>query len=435
MINRLHGLVLLACLFLFSGIQPVFAQGLPPTKIKLEGEIRPRAEYRHGYGTLANTHQEGAFYIQQRTRLNAGFKTTDIEIFLSFQDIRVWGSQPQLVANDGALTAIHQAWGILKLNPKWDLKIGRQEISLDDQRIFGAVNWAQQARSHDALLLRYQDSSFQAHLGLAYNQDGVRSNTTLYTVNNNYKTMQYLWLHKDWKKINLSLLILNNGIQVIPVIGNPSVNYNQTYGGRVGWESGKLAINGSGYYQGGVNSDTLSNRLNAYQASVDVTYKLTKKLSATGGFEALSGNSQASPGGENNAFNPFFGTNHKFNGYMDYFYVGNHNGSVGLNDGFLTATWKEKGAKKLKLMLTAHVFYANAPVVDLSNEAMEYYLGTELDFSVGMKLSKNSKLNFGYSHLLASDTMEQLKGGDRNEVQNWAWVMITLKPSYTFQTK
>ncbi|UTW63917.1 alginate export family protein [bacterium SCSIO 12741] len=435
MIRRIRDLVCVSSLILCGWMQPAFGQVTPPTEIKLEGEIRPRAEYRHGYGTLANTHQEGAFYVQQRTRLNAGIKMSDIEVYLSFQDIRVWGSQPQLVDNDGALTAIHQAWGIIKLHQKWDLKFGRQEISYDDERLFGAVNWAQQARSHDALLLRYQDSTFKAHLGLAYNQDGIRSNTTLYTTRNNYKTMQYLWLHKDWKNLNLSLLVLNNGVQVIPVIGNPSVNYAQTYGGRIGWKKGKLAVNGSGYYQGGVNGDTLSSTMNAYQASLDVTYKVTKKLSATGGYEMLSGNSQASANGENNAFNPYFGTNHKFNGYMDYFYVGNHIGSVGLNDGYLTAAWKEKGPKQLKLVLTGHVFYSNADVVDARSQAMDSYLGTELDFSVGLKLTKNSKLNFGYSHLFASDTMERLKGGDRNEVQNWAWAMITLKPSYTFKPK
>ena len=36
---------------------------------------------------------------------------------------------------------------------------------------------------------------------------------------------------------------------------------------------------------------------------------------------------------ENNSFTPFYGTNHKFNGHMDYFYVGNHIGNVGLREG------------------------------------------------------------------------------------------------------
>ncbi|MDZ7608893.1 MAG: hypothetical protein U5K79_25710 [Cyclobacteriaceae bacterium] len=29
------------------------------------------------------------------------------------------------------------------------------------------------------------------------------------------------------------------------------------------------------------------------------------------------------------SFNPLYGTNHKFYGYMDYFYVGNSHGQVG----------------------------------------------------------------------------------------------------------
>jgi hypothetical protein len=32
------------------------------------------------------------------------------------------------------------------------------------------------------------------------------------------------------------------------------------------------------------------------------------------------------------SFNSLYGTNHKFNGWVDYFYVGNHAESIGLVD-------------------------------------------------------------------------------------------------------
>ena len=36
------------------------------------------------------------------------------------------------------------------MNEKFAFKVGRQEINYDDARIFGNVDWAMQARSHDA---------------------------------------------------------------------------------------------------------------------------------------------------------------------------------------------------------------------------------------------------------------------------------------------
>ena len=76
-------------------------------QLTISGEIRPRSEYRHGYSTLADIDQDAAFFTDQKTRLNVDFKSKDVQVFLSLQDIRVWGDQTQLVRNDGQLTGIH----------------------------------------------------------------------------------------------------------------------------------------------------------------------------------------------------------------------------------------------------------------------------------------------------------------------------------------
>jgi hypothetical protein len=60
------------------------------------------------------------------------------------------------------------------------------------------------------------------------------------------------------------------------------------------------------------------------------------------GYEYLSGNSYNKTD-KVYAFEPFYGTNHKFNGFMDYFYVGNHINSVGLHDAWLKYGYKQKG--------------------------------------------------------------------------------------------
>lgn len=116
---------------------PTFAQ------FTLDGEIRPRFEYRNGFKNVLDSTQSPAAFVDQRTRLNFGYKTDGYIFKITVQDIRVWGSQPQTVGtaaqqnNSGAYIAVHEAWAEALLNEKWSLKFGRQEIVYDDHRIFG----------------------------------------------------------------------------------------------------------------------------------------------------------------------------------------------------------------------------------------------------------------------------------------------------------
>ena len=143
----------------------------------MSGEIRPRMEYRHGYKTLADSNQNHASFTDQRSRLNFNYKDEGYQVKVVLQDVRVWGSQPQLIGNygqlnpSGSFTGIHEAWGQAFLNENWSLKAGRQEMIYDDHRIFGSVGWAQQARSHDAVMIKYQKEGMKLDIAGAFNQD------------------------------------------------------------------------------------------------------------------------------------------------------------------------------------------------------------------------------------------------------------------------
>jgi hypothetical protein len=101
----------------------------------LSGQVRPRAEYRHGYKKLADEGQNPAFFIQQRTRLLSTYRTDQLRFGLTVQDIRTWGSVKQLNVSDDHLS-IHEAWGELVLNEHFSLKLGRQELAYDDRTIW-----------------------------------------------------------------------------------------------------------------------------------------------------------------------------------------------------------------------------------------------------------------------------------------------------------
>ena len=72
----------------------------------LDGEFRPRAEYRNGFGSLIADNAEPGFGISTRARLNAGFKTETYKVYLSLQDVFVWGEKKN--PQDSVVTALRK---------------------------------------------------------------------------------------------------------------------------------------------------------------------------------------------------------------------------------------------------------------------------------------------------------------------------------------
>ncbi|MDC1162473.1 alginate export family protein, partial [Tenacibaculum sp.] len=386
------------------------------SQLTIDAELRPRAEYRHGFKTLFPDNSDAAMFVSQRTRLNTLYKIEKLNFYISLQDVRVWGDVPQLNSADNNGLSLHQAWGEILLNSNFSLKLGRQEVIYDDSRIFGNVGWAQQARSHDMALMKYQKDNFRLNVGLAFNQSKENLTGTLLTTPKTYKAMQYAWFHKDWNNFSGSFLFLNNGMQT-----NNGLKYSQTIGTHIKYEKKDLQIAANFYYQFG--NDTDNRDLSAYLFGVEANYKTSSTTKIGLGVELQSGNKNGVPtNNENNAFTPFYGTNHKFNGFMDYFYVGNHGNNVGLLDIYAKAKFKLNA----KSGLTA--FIHNFSAAEEINSNVSKQLGTELDLVYGYKLTKEVGFKVGYSHMFPTDGMKALKGNFDN-TNNWAWAMVTIKPT------
>mgnify|MGYP003647915559 FL=1 len=447
--KKTYLIALIGCLAIGTQVQAQF---------QIDAELRTRGELYHGYKALASKNQEAGLSISQRSRLNFGYDSKWVGLYVSLQDVRIWGDAPQLTVGTGASTWLHQAYAVGKL-AKWaDIKLGRQEIILDDHRIFGDVGWTQQARSHDAAILRfYPDSKTKIWVGAAYNQTAANLVGTLYTTPRNYKAMQFLWANRSFGKVKASILFLNNGLQVnandsLAFLGTNGTSsmikyaekatyFSQTVGFRAGYDGAKFKAFGAFYYQLGNNGDfTIDStgtetsggfaftktKLNAMLARLDVEGKLGS-ITISGGYEYQSGNSQVNPSANDQAFNPFYGTNHKFNGYMDYFYVGNHAKSVGLHDAFLGVKYTHKG---FFIGATAHYFLAANDVEDPNNRgtALNASLGVELDITAGYKFNEEVSILAGYSNMFGTSAMEAIRGGNKDALSNWAFLMITFKP-------
>jgi hypothetical protein len=398
-----------------------FTTMLTAQTFDLSAEVRPRYENKHGYKTLINTDADGSNFVSQRTRLNFGYKNEKLRMKVTVQNVRVWGDVSTLSSNDNAYS-LHEAWAEAILSKKVTLKLGRQEIVYDDHRIFGSVGWAQQARSHDAFLFKYTpDAKNRLDIGFAMNADSQAGVDNLYSNAAGYKSFQYAWYHGNFDKFGLSFLLLNTGIEYLDS-GDQTIDFMQTIGPRFTYKTGKLNANAAAYFQTG---KSVNNDVSASYFAGNIGYKVSDNFKIGAGMEYLSGKDQDDADSDIKSFAPLFGTNHKFNGWMDYFYVGNHANSVGLTDISATFAYSKN---KFSLKLIPHFFSAANSVFDGSDK-MSNNLGTEIDLTMGYKISKDIKLNVGYSKMFASDTMEILKGGDKSENNSWAWIMFTFKPN------
>ncbi|MBL4746553.1 MAG: alginate export family protein [Flavobacteriaceae bacterium] len=388
-------------------------------QLTISGELRPRAEYQNDAKTLNATATDAALFVSQRTRINTQFTNEAYTFYVSMQDVRTWGDVKQLADNGNSLS-LHQAWGQVKFAPNFSVKVGRQEIILDDSRIFGNVGWAQQGRSHDALIFKLGNDSYKLDLGIAYNQDADKATKgTDYSVVGNYKAMQYAWFHKEYSNVKASFLFLNNGLVLTP---EANINYSQTYGTHLKFKAASnLNIAFNGYYQGG--EDKAGNGLSAFLVGLDLGYKATDTWNLGLGFEMQSGNAYDATSTDNKAFTPFYGTNHKFNGFMDYFYVGNHGNKVGLVDLYLKAS--AKLGKSSSITAFVHHFSAQADIAAGVDKA----LGTEIDLVYKHKVTKDVSIAAGYSQMFAQDGLEYLKGNTDGNTNDWGWIMLTIKPS------
>ena len=430
---------ILIALFLVVSFSQLSAQ-----ELKVSAQLKPRFEARHGFGTLASPDDEAALFVSQRTRLSIDFATEKYQVYMDIQNVGVWGDVSTLSKGDKNGTSFHQAWAAYHFSPKISVKLGRQEIAYDDQRVFGAVDWAQQARSHDAIIFKIKPGEkSKLDIGLALNANGETNFKEDYAINQ-YKSLQYAWFHTDFNEnMGLSLLFLNNGMPYDkldlsepnndPII-EQKTTYSQTIGGRYTYKRNRFDFNTAAYYQGGASprgGSTGTQDLSAYYLSANANYIVLDVLKLGAGFELLSGNDQDGDPSENKAFNPFYGTNHKFNGWMDYFYVGNHANNVGLIDIYTPIVYNKD---RLQMRLIPHFFSADGTILKPGFQKADSYLGTEIDFDIRYELVKNVNIFAGYSHMFATESMELLKGGSKDETNNWGWIMITFKPTF-FQKK
>ncbi len=388
-------------------------------------DIRMRYEFRNGYAAPRPDSAKAAHFVTQRNRLRIEYRDSRLKLRITPQNVRVWGDVATMSRSDINMQ-LHEAWAELALGKRADVRIGRQELDYDDARILGNVDWNMQARSHDVIRISYRpDSLQQLHAGAALNAGRESLFKENYPVANQYRLMQFGWYRVGSAARSLSLLVLNQGIPFFDGL-QEKLAWNQTMGFRALRRTKDWHAELSSYLQTG----HIGKRpLLAWQMAATASTNISEKWKLTAGMERLSG--QPLPGEKRTlgSFNPWFGTNHKFNGYMDYFYVGNHLNNIGLLDLHGSVDWH---AGRTGIQLTSHYFAAAVPVGLPVQQGRK--LGVELDATVRFAIGRFSSLVGGYSQMIASPLLGYIKGGGYGKTNNWFYTSLNISPQILYHT-
>ena len=441
--KRINSFLLVVCSL--SALQAI-------AQVSLSGQLRTRTEYRDGQGTPLPIGAKPAFFTSQRTRLSLGYSAYRLKFGITAQDVRVWGQDVSTInrttTQDLNGLMLHEAWADLQLtdssskNKTVSVKLGRQELLYDDQRLLGNLDWLQQARRHDAAVLKYETKSWMLHAGAAFNQNKELASGTIYhstppgaypaSTNGGsmYKSLAFLYAGKKLAKGSASFLFVNDNfskfrtdpLTQVKVFPDSGTWNRATTGLYLTNSSNKFSYTASAYYQFGETST--GKDLEAYLLSGQAWYLFSNSFSVGGGVDLYSGGSN---GSTTKAFDPLYGTPHKFAGLIDYYYVANGFGSNGLVDYYIRT--KYKPSNKWLLALDLHQFNTAADVAGYDEKS----LGQEIDLVANFTLTKQVGFEAGYARyfttaLLTSPSVKNVPNA--KPYANWAYLSINVKPDF-----
>ncbi len=400
-------------------------------ELTLYGELRPRGEFRNGYGKPIITSDKGGFFIKQRTRLGANFSNKLLSMKVTFQDSRVWGDSNDSSTNPSV--GLYEAWAEINLLPGLLAKIGRQSLQYDNRKLFGPDDWSDSGNDFDMLLLKYNlRDDFMADLGFSYNNNSSISKETYYQSEMKYRFMVMGWVAKkinDEMKISgITALLANQDT----IKTNGSANYNgyhhyyqTTLGGTFRYEPKKvpLKLMVEGYYQfGKVIYKKSLDRLKSFYLVGNTSYLILPSLQIAGGYEYISGDKNPNNNIQR-GFLHLFGDEHDFNGTMDYW---TNTGERGLQDIYLGTLWKFNH-NRTSIEAIYHHFRTAVKGEKLKGKN----LGNELDFIIAHQQSSWLKFDMGYNLYFVNENVKILKGvsNQKTRLAQWFYINIKINPS------
>ena len=406
----------------YTGAGVVLALGLVAGSagaqdVELGGQVRPRFEVRDPVPGPAGTRT--AEYTTMRSRLSLEAALGDgVRVFVQLQDVRAWGGE--LGTTDARADALdlHQGWAELGdgESAPVSVRVGRQELSYGGERLVGALNWAQQARSFDGARLRLRPAGGVVVDAVAMQLGDVDAGTADGALAGLHGRIAaagllegYVWyVGEDGEGDRLE-----------------DVADTYTVGAR--WESAAAGIRWrlEGAYQlgesrraAGGGLDPEPRDVSAYLVAGRVGAQVSRALRVEAWYDRLSGDDD--PGdGEIRVFDTLFATNHKFYGHMDLFLnIPVQTGGRGLQDVAVKGSYAVREDQSLHADL--HGFYLAA-----TDGLDSGHIGEELDLAYRWRYAPGVALTGGLSWFAGADAWTDPAAlGRADDSMVWGYLML-----------
>ncbi len=401
-------------------------KALPLNHFTMSMEYRPRTELRYGYQQLPADTSVAAFLVGQRTRLSMAYDySNQLSLAFSMQDLRIWGSQNPKSLN--GTVQVFEAWVEPKITPEWSVRIGRQKLSYDNQRLFAENNWRIGGNAHDAALLKYQGTNLVIHLAGAFNQSGDKAFGTDFAPSGftNYKSLVMNYIKYSFNDhYTITAINVADGWQDEKNV--EKIHQRFTSGGRIEYQKGSFQAGAGAWYQYGHNTKGVD--LAAWYLNPEARYTMGQ-WQCRAGAELFSGNKPGETDTDK-SFSPLYGSGHRFNGSLDLItkFPGDV-GGAGLINPYLNITWK--ASKAFSIRTDIHGFWLQNDYV--KNEVTyDRWIGVENDWLVNYNPNSYTSLELGFSYATVSETFEVIKkaqAGAHNTMPCFTYFALTIKPT------
>lgn len=400
---------------------------LPDKKFQIDAEYRIRTEYRDGYQQMRNDTTSAAFFTGQRSRINLSYTNSNrFSSMLSIQDVRVWGQQDPRSSTASTLQ-VFEAWVEPRITPDLSVRLGRQRLVYDNQRLFSDNNWRTASVSYDAACIKFNNDKIASDLVIAYNQNSERVRGSEYTPTG-FTSFKFLLMHYFRTRIvaNTTLTLINAADGFEPA-ANENIKLRYTNGGRLEWENGNFYATVASWYQWGklTNGKTIK----AWYAQPEFKLSNAGKFQFRLGAEFFSGNETGSASDADNSFVPLFGSGHAFNGSLDLFtkFPADVAG-YGFVNPYLFINYAL--SSKLDLRADFH-YFATLETPVISETSLNKYLGFENDLLLVWKPGSTTRIETGISYASLTEDCEKLKkaqSGSHELTPLFFYVAFTFKP-------
>jgi hypothetical protein len=418
-----------------SGYAPItFLDG----KLTVDVQEKMRFEGRENnfdFNSDVNGPQD-ATWLLQRFRLGLGYQLTDwLKIYAQGQDVReLGGSRNNDIGSPGSFGSEgDDSFDLLKayvqlgdLKKGFSATLGRQFLSYGDQRLVGPLEWLNQARTFDAIKLRYASTSWALDIFSSspvgfkdreWNQSQIFDNDS-----NQDSLFSGIYLATQWVPINLTTDFY---------VYHKSDQGNADFGARNGdssyytfgtlWKGDPKKLAGFDYsIEMAFQTGSVSGRdLTAFAGNWTVGYNIKHAWKPRIGLQYNYGSGDDDiTDGDVGTFQNLYPTNHLFYGYMDTTAWSNmHNPQINLSF---------SPTAKLKVMLDYHLYFnadnndawrrvnnqTRVRAINADARKASSYRGQEFDVTAIYKWNPHVALQAGYSFFLAGDYLADTGASD-----------------------